>query len=230
LHEEKLYKYATAFGIGQRTGLFDQQGESAGLLRPVNKWSALSITRIPMGQEVAATPIQLATAMSVIANGGRLVVPRLAKEVTDETGSVLKVYQPKIVRQVVSASAARDVAKALEQVTIDGTAKNVHIQDASGAGWSYAGKTGTAQKFVDGAYSHTQFVSSFIGFMPAEDPAFVALVMVDDPQTRNYYGAEVSAPVFANIARQVAQILNIPPDLPAPAAPVLSSNSTPAAL
>jgi cell division protein FtsI (penicillin-binding protein 3)/stage V sporulation protein D (sporulation-specific penicillin-binding protein) len=230
LREEKLYKYAAAFGIGRRTGLFDQQGESAGLLRPVSKWSALSITRIPMGQEVAATPIQLVAAMSVIANGGRLVVPRLARQVTDETGRVLKVYRPKITRQVISASAARDVAKALEQVTIDGTARNVHIRDAGGAGWSFAGKTGTAQKFVDGAYSHTQFVSSFIGFMPAEDPAFVALVMVDDPHTRQYYGAEVSAPVFASIARQVAQILNIPADLPASAAPVLSSNSTPAAL
>jgi cell division protein FtsI/penicillin-binding protein 2 len=143
----------------------------------------------------------------------------------------VKVYQPRVVRQVISTNAARDVAKALEQVTIDGTAKSVHIQDASGAGWSFAGKTGTAQKFVDGAYSHTQFVASFIGFMPAEDPAFVALVMVDDPHTKNYYGAAVSAPVFAAIARQVAQILNIPADLPAPAAPApaLSSNSTRAA-
>jgi cell division protein FtsI (penicillin-binding protein 3)/stage V sporulation protein D (sporulation-specific penicillin-binding protein) len=95
LGEDRLYKYATAFGIGQRTSLFSQQMESAGILRPVSKWSALSITRIPMGQEVAATPIQLVTAMSVIANGGRLVVPRLAKQVTDETGRVLKVYQPK---------------------------------------------------------------------------------------------------------------------------------------
>jgi cell division protein FtsI/penicillin-binding protein 2 len=135
---------------------------------------------------------------------------------------------------VISADAARQVAKALEQVTIDGTAKNVHIQDETGAGWSFAGKTGTAQKWVDGAYSHTQHVSSFIGFMPAEDPAFVALVMVDDPKTaaRMDYGAEVSAPVFANIAKQVAQIMNIPPDLPAPApvAPVLTSNSTSARL
>ena len=80
LHEERLYKYATAFGIGQRTGLFEQQGESSGLLRPVNKWSALSITRIPMGQEVLATPLQMVTAMSVIANGGRLVIPQLARQ------------------------------------------------------------------------------------------------------------------------------------------------------
>ncbi|HEV3270943.1 MAG TPA: penicillin-binding protein 2 [Candidatus Methylacidiphilales bacterium] len=227
LGEERLYKYATAFGMGRRTGLFTQQMESPGILRPVSKWSALSITRIPMGQEVAATPIQLVTAMSVIANGGRLVVPQLTRQVTDETGRVVKVYQPQVVRQVISASAARDVARALEQVTVDGTAKNIHIE-----GHSFAAKTGTAQKFIDGEYSHTQHVASFLGFMPVEDPAFVALVMVDDPKTapRKDYGAEVSGPVFASIANQVAQILNIPPDLPVSTAPVLSSNSTPAAL
>jgi cell division protein FtsI/penicillin-binding protein 2 len=236
LHEEKLYQYASAFGIGQRTGLFEQQGESPGLLRPVNKWSGISITRIPMGQEVLATPIQLATAMSVIANGGHLVAPHLARQVVDEDGRVVKVYPPKIIRQVISANAARDVAKALEQVTIDGTAKNIHILDATGAGLSFAGKTGTAQKFVNGEYSHDQHVASFIGFAPAEDPAFVALVMVDNPKTapRKDYGAIVSAPVFATIAKQVAQILNIPMDIPAPtpapAASVLTSNSIRAAL
>jgi len=219
LGEDKLYQYATAFGIGQRTGLFTQQGESAGLLRPVNKWSALSITRIPMGQEVGASPLQMVTAMSVIANGGRLVAPQLAKQVTDETGRVIKVYQPRMVRQVISPDTAHDVARALEQVTIDGTAKKIHID-----GHSFAGKTGTAQKFVDGAYSHTQFVSSFIGFMPVEDPAFVALVMVDDPKTTKYYGAEVSAPVFASLAKQLAQIMNIPPDQPV-TPPVLSANN-----
>ena len=218
LGEEKLYKYATAFGIGQRTGLFENQGESAGLLRPVNKWSAISITRIPMGQEVGATPLQMVTAMGAIANGGRLMMPRLAKQVVDETGRVVKVYPPRMVRQVISADAAHEVARALQQVTIDGTAKNIHID-----GYSWGGKTGTAQKFVDGAYSHTQHVASFIGFMPIEDPAFVALVMVDNPKTAKYYGAEVSAPVFANIAKQVVQILNIPPDQPLP--PALSVNN-----
>ena len=221
LGENKLYKYATAFGIGQRTGLMTQQGESAGLLRPVSKWSALSITRIPMGQEVLATPIQMVTAMSVIANGGRLVMPRLAKEVTDKSGRVMKIYQPRIVRQVISSDAAADVAKALEQVTIDGTAKSIKIP-----GHTFAGKTGTAQKFVNGEYSHTDFVSSFIGFMPAQDPDFVALVMVDDPKTTKFYGAEVSAPVFATLATQMAQIRNIDKDLPEPApATTLSSNN-----
>jgi cell division protein FtsI/penicillin-binding protein 2 len=231
LHEAKLYKYATAFGIGQRTGIMGDQGESAGFLQPVNKWSGLSITRIPMGQEVLASPIQLVTAMSAIANGGKLMVPHLAKQVTDEAGNVVKTFRPQAVRQVISDNAANEVAKALEQVTIDGTAKNIHILDSTGAGWSFAGKTGTAQKFIDGAYSHDHHVASFIGFMPAEDPAFVCLVMVDDPHTKNYYGAEVSAPVFATIAKQVAQIMNIPPDLPAPPpVPIASSTSTGATL
>jgi cell division protein FtsI (penicillin-binding protein 3)/stage V sporulation protein D (sporulation-specific penicillin-binding protein) len=216
LHEDGLYKYATAFGIGQRTGIMGDQGESSGLLRPVSKWSGVSITHIPMGQEVLASPIQLVTAMSVVANGGKLMVPHLAKQVVDENGAVVKTYTPQIVRQVITANAANEVAKALQQVTITGTAKNIHITDSTGAGWSFAGKTGTAQKFIDGAYSHDHHVASFIGFMPAEDPAFVCLVMVDDPHTKNYYGAQVSAPVFANIAKQLAQIMNIPTDIPAP--------------
>lgn len=232
LHEEGLYKYATLFGIGQRTGVMGDQGESAGLLRPVSKWSGVSITHIPMGQEVLASPIQLVTAMSVIANGGKLMVPHLARQVTDDNGKVLKTVQPQVVRQVISADAANQVAKALEQVTITGTAKSIKITDSTGAGYSYAGKTGTAQKFMDGAYSHDHHVASFIGFMPAQDPAFVCLVMVDDPHTKNYYGAQVSAPVFANIAKQVAQIMNIPTDIPAPAPvlPVASNTSNHATL
>jgi cell division protein FtsI/penicillin-binding protein 2 len=231
LHEEKLYQYATAFGIGQRTGIMGDQGESAGYLQPVSKWSGLSITRIPMGQEVLASPIQLVTAMSVIANGGKLMVPHLARQVTDENGKVVKACQPQVVRQVITTNAADQVAKALEQVTITGTTKSIKITDSTGAGWTYAGKTGTAQKFLDGAYSHDHHVASFIGFMPAQDPAFVCLVMVDDPHTAKYYGAQVSAPVFANIAKQVAQIMNIPTDIPAPAlAPVASNTSAHTAL
>jgi cell division protein FtsI/penicillin-binding protein 2 len=143
---------------------------------------------------------------------------------------VVKTFRPRVVRQVISTATAREVAEALHQVTIDGTAKSIKITDAKGNGYSFAGKTGTAQKWIPGeGYSHTQHVSSFIGFMPAEDPAFVALVMIDDPKTaaRKDYGAEVSAPVFRNIAEQMAQIMNIPPDLPAatPAAPILSANT-----
>jgi len=132
---------------------------------------------------------------------------------------------------VISPNTARQVAIALHQVTVDGTAKSIHILDANGMGLSFAGKTGTAQKFINGEYSHDHHVASFIGFAPAEDPAFVALVMVDDPKTgpRKDYGALVSAPVFATVAKQVAQIMNIPMDIPAPlpvTAPTLSSTTT----
>ncbi len=222
LGKQKLYDYAAAFGMRQRPGLFDHQGETRGWLAPTETWSALSITRVPMGQEVLASPMQLATAMCVIANGGKLMAPMLVRQVTDPTGKVVQTFQPRVVRQVVSATAARDVAEALHQVTVDGTAKAIKITDPTGAGYSFAGKTGTAQKWITGeGYSHTQHVSSFIGFMPAQNPAFVALVMIDDPKTaaRQDYGAEVSAPVFAKIGAQLAQILNIPPDIPAPAVP-----------
>jgi cell division protein FtsI (penicillin-binding protein 3)/stage V sporulation protein D (sporulation-specific penicillin-binding protein) len=235
LGPEKLYSYAAAFGMGERTGLFTEQGETPGLLRPVSKWSGISISRVPMGQEVLASPIQLAAAMSVIANGGQLMAPMLAKQISDPTGRPVKTFEPHVVRQVISAAAAREVAQALHQVTIDGTAKAIKITEADGRGFSFAGKTGTAQKWINGVgYSHTQHVSSFIGFMPVEDPAFVALVMVDDPKTQPHgdYGAQVSAPVFANIARQMAQFMNIQPDIPAPmppvpvgGVPVLSSNT-----
>jgi cell division protein FtsI (penicillin-binding protein 3)/stage V sporulation protein D (sporulation-specific penicillin-binding protein) len=223
LGAERLYKYASLFGIGQRTNLFGGQSESAGLLRPVSKWSGLSVTRIPMGQEVLASPIQMVTAMSVIANGGKMVAPHLTKQVSDNSGMVLQTYEPHVVRQVIKPETAELVTRALVQVTIDGTAKAIKIP-----GYTFAGKTGTAQKFIQGAYSHTEHVSSFIGFMPAEDPAFVALVMVDNPKTKAHgdYGAEVSAPIFANMATQVAQVLNIPPDQPLPAPPVLTSTTT----
>jgi cell division protein FtsI/penicillin-binding protein 2 len=222
LGPQRLYNYATAFGIGRRTNLFNGQSETTGLLRPVSKWSALSATRIPMGQEVAASPIQMVTAMSVIANGGKMVAPHLIKQIADADGNVLETYTPHTIRQVVSSQAAQQTTKALQQVMVDGTGKDMHVPGFEG---EVAGKTGTAQKFVDGAYSHTQFVSSFIGFMPAEDPAFVALVMVDDPKTKKYYGAEVSAPVFANLATQVAQIMNLTPEQTGPPAPALTTNA-----
>ncbi len=227
LGAQRLYKYATAFGIGQRTNLFGDQSETRGLLKPVSKWTPLSVTRIPIGQEVAVSPIQMVTAMSIIANNGRLVTPHLTKQVADADGNVLETYANHTLHQVISPHAAQTVTKALQQVMIDGTGKDIKVPGFDG---EIAGKTGTAQKFVDGAYSHTQFVSSFLGFMPADDPAFVALVMVDDPKVKgqHYYGAQVSGPVFANLASQVAQIMNLTPDqplTPPASAPALTSST-----
>jgi cell division protein FtsI/penicillin-binding protein 2 len=155
-----------------------------------------------------------------------MVAPHLTKQIADEDGNVLETCKPHLLRQVISPQAAQAATRALQQVMIDGTGKDIHVPGYEG---EVAGKTGTAQKFVNGAYSHTQHVASFIGFMPADDPAFVALVMVDSPQTKAHqdYGAEVSGPVFANLAMQVAQIMNLTPEQSGPPAPpqVLTSNA-----
>jgi cell division protein FtsI/penicillin-binding protein 2 len=137
---------------------------------------------------------------------------------------VLETYTPRVARQVIAPQTAREVTRALQQVMVDGTGKDIKVPGFEG---EVAGKTGTAQKIVNGQYSHTHHVASFIGFLPADDPAFVALVMVDDPQTKKYYGAEVSAPVFADLATQVAQIMNLTPEQPIAPMPTLTSNAKP---
>jgi cell division protein FtsI (penicillin-binding protein 3)/stage V sporulation protein D (sporulation-specific penicillin-binding protein) len=216
LGDERLFQYATQFGFGHATGMLPRQGETAGLLRPVDKWSKLSATRVPMGQEVLATPIQMATAMSVIANRGNLVQPRIVQEITDSQGRVVEYFPPRVIRRVIGEATAKQVSMALADVVNEGTAAG----KANIPGFSVAGKTGTAQKFINGEYSHTKFVASFIGFVPEEDPQFVLLIMVDEPQGRNYYGAQVAAPAFSEMGKQIADVLNmVPPSAPAELVP-----------
>ncbi len=213
LGKDRLYDYARRFGFGRQTGVLPGQGESAGTLRPVSLWSNLSPTRVPIGQEVSATPLQMAVAMSVIANRGSLVKPRLVEQVTDSNGRVVQYFPPTVLRSVISADTAKQVSRALSAVVLDGTAKG-KINPALHA----AGKTGTAQKFVNGTYNSGKYVASFIGFVPAEDPQFVLVVMVDEPHGA-IYGAQVSAPAFSDMATQISQVLNvtIPSDVAAPA-------------
>jgi cell division protein FtsI/penicillin-binding protein 2 len=209
LHEDRLFQYITAFGFGRPTCVLTGQSESGGVVRPLRNWSKLSVTRVCIGQEVAATPLQMITAMSVIANGGRLMLPRLVKQVSDEQGHPVEVYEPKVLRQVISPVTARLVSKALKSVVSDqGTAAKARVP-----GFTVAGKTGTAQKFINGAYSHDKYLASFIGYLPEENPQFVVLVMVDEPQGREYYGGQVAGPAFSEISQQVAQCLNLVPQV-----------------
>jgi cell division protein FtsI (penicillin-binding protein 3)/stage V sporulation protein D (sporulation-specific penicillin-binding protein) len=208
LHDDRLYEYVTAFGFGRPTGVFSGQSEAAGILRPLSKWSKLSVTRVCIGQEVAATPMQMIMAMSAIANGGRLMAPRLIKQVNDSSGKPLEIYPPKVLRQVIAPETAGQVAQALMSVVSDnGTAPKAKVP-----GFSVAGKTGTAQKFINGNYSREKYLSSFIGFLPVEDPQFVVLVMVDEPKGREYYGGQVAAPAFSEMSQQIAQYLNLVPN------------------
>ncbi|MDQ6623708.1 MAG: penicillin-binding protein 2 [Verrucomicrobiota bacterium] len=207
--EQKFYEYIRSFGFGERTGI-ELPGEIAGTIHPLSAWTKISITRIPMGHEVAVTPLQMTVAMAAIANGGKLVTPRIVKSITKANGEITKI-SPTVLRQVISPETAHQVSEALRGVVSErGTAVG-----ASVPGFTICGKTGTAQK-VDphGGYEHGKYVVSFSGYMPAEHPQFVALVTLDNAQTKTpeeNYGGKVAAPIFARIAEKAARYLDLEP-------------------
>ncbi|HEY9286115.1 MAG TPA: penicillin-binding protein [Pyrinomonadaceae bacterium] len=203
---ERLYEYIRRFGFGERTGV-ELNGETRGLLRPPSKWQKTSIGSIAIGQEVGATPVQVASAFGAIANDGLRVAPHLVREVRDARGRAVRRTEPKTT-QVVSRETARAVRTMLESVTVKGTAKAAQLE-----GYTAAGKTGTAQKIDPRtrAYSKSKYVASFVGFAPAAEPAVVIIVVLDEP-SGSYYGGTVAAPVFREIAEQVLPYLDVVPD------------------
>ncbi len=213
LGENRFYEYIRRFGFGERTGIA-LPGEIAGIVHsPYSSgWSKISISRIPMGQGVAVTPLQMVAAMSAIANGGRLMMPQIVDEIFDEENNAVVAFPPSVVRQVVSPEATQCVKLALKDVVGErGTAKGGAVP-----GYSAAGKTGTAQKPDEkGGYYNNRYVTSFIGFLPVDQPRFVLLVLLDDAKVPSYqnYGGTLAAPVFSRIAERTAHQLGIPPDL-----------------
>ncbi len=208
---ERLYQYMRDFGFGTKTGV-PLGGEVTGLVYPVNKWTKLSISRIPMGHEVAVTPLQMVMAMCAVANNGRLMRPMLVDRLEDQSGAVLFKNYPQVVRQVVSESAAKLMVQALKTVvSTNGTGRKAILEH-----YTSAGKTGTAQKIVGGTYRRDKHFSSFIGFFPADSPEVCVAVFLDEPKN-GYYGGEAAAPIFRDIAERVGKYLAIPPDVtPAP--------------
>ena len=209
LGDQKFFEYVHRFGFGEQTGV-GLPGEAKGMVHPPHLWSKISITRMPMGQEVAATPLQIIAAMGAIANGGTLMMPQIIREITDDAGHVVTPFPPREVRRVISKKATEQVCKALcEVVSKKGTARLAQV-----LGYKVAGKTGTAQKREeDGRYSHDKHVCSFVGYMPAEDPAFVVLVLIDEAQTKREQdvGGMVAAPVFSRIGERAARYLGLTP-------------------
>ena len=209
LGDQKFFEYVHRFGFGEQTGV-GLPGEAKGMVHPPHLWSKISITRMPMGQEVAATPLQIIAAMGAIANGGTLMMPQIIREITDDAGQVVTPFPPREVRRVISKKATEQVCKALcEVVSKKGTARLAQV-----LGYKVAGKTGTAQKREeDGRYSHDKHVCSFVGYMPAEDPAFVVLVLIDEAQTKREQdvGGMVAAPVFSRIGERAARYLGLTP-------------------
>ena len=204
LGDKRLYKYIKAFGFGDKSGI-DLPGEVRGIVRDPAGWSGRSLATIAIGQEVGITPIQLVTAMSVIANGGLLVKPHVVSETVDLNGNVKKI-NPEIVKRVISENTSKKMTDILKWVVSnEGTGKLAAVD-----GFSVAGKTGTAQKIdpETGRYSKNRFISSFIGFVPADSPEIVMLVVVDEPKGLAW-GGSVAAPVFHRVAEQALRYMHV---------------------
>ncbi|MFQ5779567.1 MAG: peptidoglycan D,D-transpeptidase FtsI family protein [Nitrospiria bacterium] len=207
LGEKRLAGYISAFGFGERLGV-DLLGESPGLVRDRAEWSKRSLASLSIGQEIGVTPLQMATAASVVANGGWLMTPHLVNAVAPSAEN--REMSPQIRRRVISGATASEMVRILRGVVSrSGTALQAAIP-----GYTVAGKTGTAQKFDPdtGRYSREKFVSSFVGFVPAEDPIITILVIVDEPE-KEAWGGTVAAPVFSAIGKEVLHYLKIPPQV-----------------
>ncbi len=195
LGKDALYHYAKQFGIGDLTGI-DLPGESPGKLRPLDKWSGLSLTSIPYGYEVSTTPIQMLDAYAAIANNGVMMKPYVVKSLETADGRVVKEFEPKKIRRVCSVKTAKRMTELMKWVVEKGTGTAVALPS-----YDIAGKTGTAYKFMNGRYSKYNYVSSFIGFVPARNPKFVIYVSLDDPRGI-YWGGYTAGPVFKEVAKR----------------------------
>lgn len=205
LGKEKLFDYITRFGFGQKTGI-DLAGEENGILFKPSQVGPVELATTAFGQGVSVTPIQQVAAVSAAINGGKLYTPHVAKSwLNPETGEVVHNIEPVLVRQVISEETSKEVRLALESVVAKGTGRNAFID-----GYRVGGKTGTAQKIINGRYSANEHIVSFIGFAPADDPQVVIYIAVDDPQGLQF-GGLIAAPIVRNIMEDTLRYLEVEP-------------------
>ena len=223
LGNQKFYDYMRAFGFGDRSGI-ELPSETRGLLRNPRKWGATSILSMAIGQEIGVTPVQLVTMVSTIANGGVYMPPHVLLQSTDEMkgdprlkpaafrpANQLPATLPDGAHRVIKELTSAKMRMMMQSIVVEGTGRRAALN-----GYSAGGKTGTAQK-IDPAthtYSHTKLVASFAGFAPVSNPAISVAVVIDTPTVGTRYGAETSAPVFAEVAQQVLEYLGVPHDQP----------------
>ena len=217
LGDERFYKYIRAFGFGQKTGI-ELPSETAGLTKPVERWSKVSIGAISMGQEIGISPLQLMSLISTIANDGVHVPPRIVSG-TIAAGTIDAQNTPQTVAfhaaegtRVISPLTAAEMRQMLQGVVLHGTGRKAILE-----GYSSAGKTGTGQKVdpATGAYSKTKYVASFAGFAPINDPQ-LAVVVILDSAVGLHQGGQVAAPVFERITQQALEYLHVPHDVQLP--------------
>lgn len=193
-----------ALGFGAPTGI-ELPGETRGLLHPPARWSALSRAGLALGQELTVSPLQLARAYAVFANGGYLVQPRLVQATTDDSGSVVTPARVEAPRRVLPAELADHLTAMLAAVVEEGTGKSARVPS-----YRTAGKTGTAQKAVDGVLRSGRHIAWFAGFLPLPQPRAVVVVCIDEPRS-SYWASQVAAPAFGRIATRLVTIMGLPP-------------------
>lgn len=205
LGKEKFYEYVKAFGFGQKTEI-ELLGEQRGIIpSSSNAIKEVNLATMSYGHGVAVTPIQLVNAVSAISNGGYLMKPRLVKELIDSEGNIVTSYEPEIKKQVISKETSDALLSMMETVVSEGSGSRAQVP-----GYRIGGKTGTALKIVDGIYAKGKYIASFVGVTPIEDPQFVILVNVDEPEGV-YYGGTVAAPVAQSVLAEIFNYLEMPP-------------------
>jgi cell division protein FtsI (penicillin-binding protein 3) len=211
---ERLGRYLKRFGFGERLTT-DFGGESRGVVFDSSQLDESGLASVSMGYQISVTALQMATAMSAIANGGQLVQPRLVRATI--TDGVRTATEPKVIRQAIAPETAGTMTTILEQVVQRGTAKAAGLTR-----YQVAGKTGTAKKLVDKKYSDVEFNASFVGFVPSRRPAVTIVVVIDTPRGGQYYGGQVAAPVFKRVAEAALRQLGVPPTIN-PVPPVVTA-------
>ena len=191
-----LYRYARDFGFGLTTNL-GLNGETSGTLKPEKKWSRISIGQISMGHEVAVSTLQLATAFSAIANDGYLVKPYIVEQIIGQNNKIIT-NNIRIKRKISSENIMKEIKKMLRQVVDNGTGTEANIK-----GWEVAGKTGTAQKYINGKYSNEHFISNFVGFLPASNPQILSAIILDEPDSPMHWGGQGAAVAFKRIMQRI---------------------------
>ncbi|MDU0201622.1 MULTISPECIES: stage V sporulation protein D [Paenibacillus] len=206
LGKEKLFDYISKFGFGKKTGI-DLGGEENGIMFKPSQVGPVELATTAFGQGVSVTPIQQITAVSAAINGGKLFKPYVAKSFSNpDTGEVVDVVEPELVRNVISEGTSKQVREALESVVALGTGRNAFID-----GYRVGGKTGTAQKVINGRYSPDEHIVSFIGFAPADNPKVVIYAAVDDPKGIQF-GGLIAAPLVKNMMADALRYMKVEPN------------------
>lgn len=205
--KDKMLEYIKAFGFGELTGI-DLPGEQKGIIpQRVEDISDVNLATMSYGHSVAVTPIQMINAISAVANNGNLMTPHIVKAITDDDGNLIEEYKPEIRRQVISESTSKTILEMLEKTVTEGTGTKSFIP-----GYRVGGKTGTAEKIIDGKYVSGKYISSFGGVAPVDNPRIAVLVIVDEP-TGIYYGGTVAGPYAKMVIENTLEYLSVPREI-----------------